>query len=148
MTTTHDARRTALLARLSDADLLAEHGKLDARNDLTASERMTAAWLADELHARYPETTSIIDGYFEADENLTESYHVLLRRALAQVGFFAPAVGSDVRALKMTAAGTSLVPGVVTSRDVHDGSPRIVVRFADGTERSYSGQGIADYVLA
>lgn len=148
MNATQTARRTALLARLSDADLLAEHGKLDARDDLTESERMTSAWLADELHARYPETESIIDGYFEADENLADSYHVLMRRALTQIGFFAPAVDSKVRALKMTPAGTSLVPGVVTSRDVHNGSPRIVVRFADDTKRTYTGQGIADYVTA
>lgn len=146
MNATHAARRDAILAQQSDADLLAARRLLDARDDLTPEERMSAAWLADELHRRYPETVSIVDGYFEADENLTRGYGDLLADALAKIGAFSPAVGAEVRALRAEAAGTVLAPGVVVSRDVVSGSPRIVVRFADGVERAYSGQGITDYV--
>ncbi len=146
MNATHEARRDAIVAQQSDASLLEARRTLDARDALTDEERLAAAWLADELHRRYPETVSIIDGYYEADENLTREYGDLLADALDQLGVFGPAVGAPVRALRAEAAGTVLAPGEVISRDVVNGSPRIVVRFTDGVERAYSGQGIADYV--
>jgi hypothetical protein len=80
--TTHTAS-AALLARLSDADLLDQGDALRAKPAMSTEDRMVAAWLSTEFEARHPEVLPVLDAILDADD--TVCYGVALRQAWAEV---------------------------------------------------------------
>lgn len=85
LSTAQSAKRHALLATQTSAQLLEARRGLDARTDLTGHERLASAWIADELHRRYPATVAIVERYFE-DESESREYGDLLAAALLELG--------------------------------------------------------------
>ena len=78
---TIEARKAALFARTSTASLIQSALLLDAKEMLTAEERLTRSWIWDEIERRHPEVRPATEAWLKGEvEDL--SYTEVLIAAL------------------------------------------------------------------
>lgn len=81
---TRDMNKADLLKKLSNEQILSAHATIAAKSTKTEDERMLSAWLSDELEARIPALSAVIESIYQ-DIDFAGTYHEALTAAYAQV---------------------------------------------------------------